>query len=283
MPEHESAGQSGGPEIARERPGWQQDTRRRHPPVGGETAAPRGRQAPQQQWVPTRNRFSVLQEEPTGDSLKSASSSRPQGEPQGEGGHSSSFPSVATVLPCPSRPHSPSLPIAPHPSPTPIPSPDLHRIPVSTSLVVAHTTPIVTPHPAGSPPPPGSARRSLQSSFLASRAAQEGSSSPRPLVVISTSPMAAIPPRLVSFDYHQRGESFGYEFTQYFGELDDSRPATRLRVHVAILASRGASAIDSAVAFSFPLCGHSQANWTLPAAMRFMRAQIIEFSHHLGE
>lgn len=99
--------------------------------------------------------------------------------------------------------------------------------------------------------------------------------------------MAAIPPSLVSFDYHERGQSFGYECTRHFGELDgeldDSRPPTSLRIHVAILDSRGPSAIDSAVAFSFPRCGVSQTEWTPAAALRFMRAQILEFSHHLGD
>lgn len=88
---------------------------------------------------------------------------------------------------------------------------------------------------------------------------------------------------MVSFDFDQRGEWFGYKFTRHFGELDDSRPTSRLRIHVVLLSSRGAKAIDLAVAFSFPLCGCSQADWTHAEALRFMRAQILEFSHHIGD
>ena len=88
---------------------------------------------------------------------------------------------------------------------------------------------------------------------MTSRAAQAADSSPRPPAVVSISPVSAIPPGVVSFDFDQQGEWFGYEFTRHFGELDDSRPTSCLRIHVVLLSSRGAQAIDSAVAFSFPL------------------------------
>lgn len=41
--------------------------------------------------------------------------------------------------------------------------------------------------------------------------------------------------------------------------------------------------MDSAVAFSFPLCGDSDVDWTHDSAMRFLRAQVLEFSHHMGD
>lgn len=37
------------------------------------------------------------------------------------------------------------------------------------------------------------------------------------------------------------------------------------------------------MAFSFPLCGGPQPDWTLANAMKFMHAQITAFSLHLGE
>ena len=81
--------------------------------------------------------------------------------------------------------------------------------------------------------------------------------------MVSIYPISAILPGLVSFDFDQRGERFGNEFTRHFGELDDSRLASRLRIHVVLLSSKGAQAIDSALAFSFPLCGCSQAQTRL--------------------
>lgn len=59
--------------------------------------------------------------------------------------------------------------------------------------------------------------------------------------------------------------------------------AVCLRIHVVVLASRRTSVVDTAVAFSFPLCGATQADWTSSEAMRFLRAQVVEFSHHLGD
>ena len=94
--------------------------------------------------------------------------------------------------------------------------------------------------------------------------------------------MTAIPPGLVSFNYHMRGELFGYEFSRFFGAQEESRPFS-IWVHVAALASRRMTALDSAVAFSFPLCGATQPYWTLGEAMCFVRGQEIELLHHLGE
>ena len=249
---------------------WQQVPRHRHPPKGGASTS-RGRQASQQQqWVPTGNRFSVLQEEPAEGTVEETarqSTSRP--DP----------PAPAIVASPPSSPLRPPVSSPPVPSP-----PSTHPSSSSaTPRAASPSTPTASPFSGQVPTPPGSARRSLQSVFLASRAAQAGSSSPRPPVVVSTSALSAIPHGLVEFDYHRRGESFGYEFTRHFGELDDCRQATRLRIHVAILASRGVEAVDSAVAFSFPLCGHSRSDWTLAEAMGFLRTQIIEFSHHLAD
>ena len=49
------------------------------------------------------------------------------------------------------------------------------------------------------------------------------------------------------------------------------------------LASRGVTALDSVVAFSFPLCVATQPDWTLGEVMHFVRGQVVEFLHHLGE
>lgn len=61
---------------------------------------------------------------------------------------------------------------------------------------------------------------------------------------ICTSPLSVIPPGLVSFDYHMRGERFGFEFTRQFGDLDSEAAASRIRVHVMLLAFRGGEALD---------------------------------------
>ena len=86
----------------------------------------------------------------------------------------------------------------------------------------------------------------------------------------------------MSFDYLLRG-AFGYEFTRWFGDSESEATASRVRVHTMILSSRGGDALDSAVAFSFPLCGTTVDDWTAETAMRFLRAQVIEFSHHMGD
>ena len=100
---------------------------------------------------------------------------------------------------------------------------------------------------------------------------------------VCISPLSAIPPGLVSFDYSMRGERFGYGFTRYFGDQDVDALDSRIRVHVMLLATRGGEALASAVAFSFPLCGATDMDWTVDSAMRFMRAQVLEFSHHLSD
>lgn len=38
--------------------------------------------------------------------------------------------------------------------------------------------------------------------------------------MVGKSPMVAISPGLVSFDYRQRGEQFGHKLTKNFGDLD---------------------------------------------------------------
>ena len=82
--------------------------------------------------------------------------------------------------------------------------------------------------------------------------------------------MTAIRSGLVSFDYHMRGELFGYEFLHFFGAQEESRLAS-IWVHAIALASRGLIALDSTVTFSFPLCGVTELDWTLGEAMRFVR------------
>ena len=52
---------------------------------------------------------------------------------------------------------------------------------------------------------------------------------------------------------------------------------------ILLPATRGGEALASAVAFSFPLCGASDTDWTIDSAMRFLRAQVLEFSHHLSD
>lgn len=39
--------------------------------------------------------------------------------------------------------------------------------------------------------------------------------------------------------------------------------------------------LDSAVGYSFPLCGFSQEDWGTEEAWRFVHAQVVEFSHHV--
>ena len=158
---------------------WQQVPRHRHPPKGGASTS-RGRQASQQQqWVPTGNRFSVLQEEPAeGPVEETARQSTSRPDP----------PAPAIVTSPPSSPLRPPVSSPPVPSP-----PSTHPSSSSaTPRAALPSTPTASPLSGQVPTPPGSARRSLQSVFLASRAAQAGSSSPRPPVVVSTSSLAAI-------------------------------------------------------------------------------------------
>ena len=87
----------------------------------------------------------------------------------------------------------------------------------------------------------------------------------------------------MSFDYNMRGERFGYGFTRCFGDQDADAMDSKIRVHVLPLATRGGKALALAVAFSFPLCGATDKDWTLDSAMRFLRAQVLDFSHHLSD
>ena len=87
----------------------------------------------------------------------------------------------------------------------------------------------------------------------------------------------------MSFDYNERGSPFGYEFTYHFGDTDDNLSPSPLRIHVTLLDSHGPASLNTAVSFSFPLCGCSQEDWTHDEAMRFLSRQVIEFSHHIGE
>ena len=99
---------------------------------------------------------------------------------------------------------------------------------------------------------------------------------------MSTSSLSEVSPDLVSFDYEVRGEKFGYEFTRHFGDREEAGPPSEIRVHVALLASRGPEALGSAVSFSFPLCGYAQDDWSSGEAMRFLSRQVVEFSHHVS-
>ena len=105
-----------------------------------------------------------------------------------------------------------------------------------------------------------------------SRTLQADRSRPRPTVEVYTSPLSAIPPGLVSFDYLMRGERFGYGFTRFFGDHDADAMDSKIWVHVLLLATKGGEALASAVAFSFPLCGASDTDWTIDSAMRFLHA-----------
>ena len=87
---------------------------------------------------------------------------------------------------------------------------------------------------------------------------------------------------MVNFAYDVRGEKFGYEFTRHFGDMEEVGPPSEIRVHVALLASKGPEALGFAVSFSFSLCGYAQDDWTSEEAMRFLSRQVVEFSHHVS-
>lgn len=115
----------------------------------------------------------------------------------------------------------------------------------------------------------------LQDDFGLSKAIQADRSRASLPVEICTSPLLAIPPGLVSFDYLLRGERFGYGFTWFFGDQDSDAMDSKIWVHVLLLATGGGEALASVVAFSFPLCGTDSAEWTSELAMRFLRAQVL--------
>ena len=62
---------------------------------------------------------------------------------------------------------------------------------------------------------------------------------------VCTSPLSAIPPGLVSFDYSMRGERFGYGFTRCFGDQDVDALDSKIRIHVLLLggSTRGGEAL----------------------------------------
>ena len=41
--------------------------------------------------------------------------------------------------------------------------------------------------------------------------------------------------------------------------------------------------LGSVVAFSFPLCGYAQEDWSVGETSRFLSRQVVEFSSHLGD
>ncbi|MCO5583855.1 hypothetical protein L7F22_037770 [Adiantum nelumboides] len=88
--------------------------------------------------------------------------------------------------------------------------------------------------------------------------------------------------RMVSFDIRQRSAAFDFSFTRLFGVESPHEPAP-IRVHAVILPARGEEALHSAVAFSFPLCGSSDRDWTLDSAFETLRSQAVEFSQHMGD
>lgn len=94
-------------------------------------------------------------------------------------------------------------------------------------------------------------------------------------VEVGTSPISAIPLAFVNFDYHQRGEYFGYEFTKFSSDTEDNNEGWCMCIHVFILASQASTATDSVAAFSFPLSGVLGADWTLKSVMCFLHTQII--------
>lgn len=85
------------------------------------------------------------------------------------------------------------------------------------------------------------------------------------------------------FDVSHRGGLFDYTFTRHIGDHDSEAPPARFRVHVLLLAARGGEAIDSSVGFSFPLCGSGTQDWTSDRVLDILRAQALEFSHHVDD
>ena len=83
---------------------------------------------------------------------------------------------------------------------------------------------------------------------------------------IRASRISLIQSRLVSFDLRQRSVAFDYSYTRLFGVEGPHEPAP-IRVHVVVLPARGEEALDSTVAFSFPLCGSGAQEWTMDAAL----------------
>ena len=73
------------------------------------------------------------------------------------------------------------------------------------------------------------------------------------------------------------------DFTKCFGDHDVDALDSKILIHVLLLTNRGGEALASAVAFSFPLCGATDTDWTMDSAMSFVRAQVLEFSHHLSD
>ncbi|RYA83872.1 hypothetical protein DD594_26800, partial [Enterobacter cloacae complex sp. 4DZ1-17B1] len=105
----------------------------------------------------------------------------------------------------------------------------------------------------------------------------------RPPLQIQTSPLAAIPRGLTSFDLRRRWDLFDYGFTRFLGDSAADHEAACFRVHALFLAARGTEALDSAVGFSFPLCGRTESEWSLDSVVGWLHTQVLEFSHHLGE
>ena len=68
-----------------------------------------------------------------------------------------------------------------------------------------------------------------------------------------------------------------------FGDRDFEMSAFPLWVHLLVMRDKGLQALDSVVALSFPLCGDSDWDWSLQSASRFLQAQAMEFSHHMGD
>ena len=87
---------------------------------------------------------------------------------------------------------------------------------------------------------------------------------------------------MVSYDVRQRSAAFDYSFTRLFGVEGPHDPAP-IRVHVVVLPARGEEALDSSLAFSFPLFGSSDKEWTFDSAIETLRTQAVEFSHHVND
>ncbi|MCO5593398.1 hypothetical protein L7F22_047411 [Adiantum nelumboides] len=87
---------------------------------------------------------------------------------------------------------------------------------------------------------------------------------------------------MVSFDIRQRSVAFDFSFTRLFGVESLHEPAP-IRVHAVILPARGEEALHSAVAFSFPLCGFSDREWTLDSVFETLRSQAVDVSQHMGD
>ena len=78
---------------------------------------------------------------------------------------------------------------------------------------------------------------------------------------------------------------FGYVFARYFdsmGSIQEQTFNSLIWVHVVRSAARSMQALQSVVAFSFPLCDCPTRKWNMERAIRMVKNQVLEFSQYLG-